>query len=50
MALAEEYDLDPAVEIDYSQVRTVRDIAEYVQGLLQPEADPPLAEAPGGEP
>lgn len=34
VALANEYDLDPALEIDYSRVRTVRQIAEYVHELL----------------
>ena len=40
VALAEEYDLDPAVEIDYARVRTVREIAEYIYGLLNTGGGP----------
>ena len=39
VTLANEYDLDEAAEMDYSRVTTVREIAEYVHGLI----------APGGE-
>jgi len=34
VALANEYDLDPAVEMDYSRLRTVQDIAEHLQSLI----------------
>ena len=40
LALAEEYGLDTDWEADMSGVRTVRDVAAYVQALI----------APGGEP
>jgi acyl carrier protein len=34
VALANEYDLDEAAEVDYARVQTVREIAEYVQSLI----------------
>ena len=34
MALADEYDLDPETEFDYSRVQTVSEIARYVQSLI----------------
>ena len=40
VALANEYDLGEAAEMDYGRLRTVRDIAEYVHGLLPPGGEP----------
>ena len=34
MALADEYDLEPDTEFDYSRVQTVTEIAGYVQTLI----------------
>ena len=34
MALADEYELDPDTEFDYSRVQTVSEIARYVQSLI----------------
>ena len=34
MALADDYDLDPDTEFDYSQVQTVTEIAGYVHDLI----------------